>query len=91
MAIRHDLRAASLAAQILMASGSPAQATRISAVASGSAAARSSPTILANSARASVSSRTFKSRNRVLARSDVLFRVVTRTAHDELPGSSDLT
>ena len=37
------LRAASRAAQILIASGSPAQATSTSAVASGSAAARSSP------------------------------------------------
>ena len=74
-----------------MASGSPAQATSTSAVASGSAAARSSPTIRENSASASVSSSTFRSTNRVLARSGVRLRVVTRTAHDELPGSSGLT
>ena len=44
------LRVARRAAQILMASGSPAQARSSSAVASGSAVARSSPTILVNNA-----------------------------------------
>ena len=57
-------------------------------MASGSAAARSSPTIREKSASASVSSSTLRSTNRVLTRSGVRFLVVTRTAHDELPGSS---
>ncbi len=88
VAIRHCLRAASRAAQILIASGKPAQATSTSAVASGSAAARSGPTTVENRASASASSSTLRSTNRVLTRSGVRFLVVTSTAHDELPGSS---
>ena len=75
---RHCLRAASRAAQILIASGSPAQATSTSAVASGSAAARSGPTTRENRASASLSSSTLRSTNRVLTRSGVRFLVVTQ-------------
>ena len=89
--IVQPLRVASRAAQILMASGSPAQASSSSAVASGSAAARSSPTTLVNRVSASSSSSTLRSTSRVLARSGIRLRVVTSTAQDAVPGSSGLT
>ena len=76
------LRVASRAAQILMASGSPAQASSSSAVASGSADARSSPTTLVNRVSASSSSSTLRSTSLVLARSGIRLRVVTSTAQD---------
>ena len=90
-AMVQPLRVASRAAQILIASGSPAQASSSSAVASGSAAARSSPTTLTNSFSASSSSSTLRSTSRVLARSGIRLRVVTSTADDAVPGSSGRT
>ena len=89
-AMVQPLRVASRAAQILMASGRPAQASSSSAVALGSAAARSSPTTLMNSFSASSSSSTLRSTSLVLARSGSR-RVVTSTADDAVPGRSGLT
>ena len=84
--IVQPLRVASRAAQILMASGRPAQASSSSAVASGSAAARSSPTTLVNRVSASSSSSTLRSTSLVLARSGIRLRVVTSTAQEAVPG-----
>ena len=84
-------RVASRAAQILMASGRPAQASSSSAVASGSAVARSSPTTLVNRASASSSSSTLRSTSWELARSGIRLRVVISTAQGAVPGNSGLT